>query len=372
MGAKEVNMQRRIRRAFTLVELLVVIGIIAVLISILLPALARARESARTIACASNLREIGQALAGYISENKGVFPASNFYTGLMVTSNGTTVTQAPSTPINGYVHWSSYLYGQTLTQNDARFQTTGGWEMFQCPSLQNGGVPPANTYAANSDGLANEATTAGTLDFQAPRLSYMLNEILTPRSVFTVGFRSAVRPYHFVKTAAVSDPSNLIMATEMWGIQAFMETSSLTGGGAVSNSRRPVSGISASLSGVPGGKPDSAYTLPWASSFVFVGPTTIDHIQADPSSWFPTQSVPPVPDSTLTFVGRNHGAYTLGQVLNSNQPAWDMRKTNFLYVDGHVETKHITDTVNLSQWGSDFYDLDPTGPTNGTVFSTIP
>src|SRR4051794_13616229 len=69
--------------AFTLVELLVVIGIIAGLIAILLPALARAREAARTVACASNIRQIGVATLAYANRNQGDLPVPVLGTNLM-------------------------------------------------------------------------------------------------------------------------------------------------------------------------------------------------------------------------------------------------------------------------------------------------
>jgi prepilin-type N-terminal cleavage/methylation domain-containing protein/prepilin-type processing-associated H-X9-DG protein len=69
----------RTRRGFTLVELLVVIGIVAVMVSILLPSLGRAREAANQTKCLSNLRQLGMAFVMYTNENKGKFPYAARY-----------------------------------------------------------------------------------------------------------------------------------------------------------------------------------------------------------------------------------------------------------------------------------------------------
>ena len=71
--------RERAARGFTLVELLVVIGIIALLVAILLPALTKAREQGNWVACMSNLKQIGNGMLMYANENKGHLPrpASN-------------------------------------------------------------------------------------------------------------------------------------------------------------------------------------------------------------------------------------------------------------------------------------------------------
>lgn len=76
------------RRGFTLVELLVVISIIALLISVLLPALTRARAAADTVKCLSNMRQLGMALTMFSNQRGGYLPAAWANVGPMVRWDG--------------------------------------------------------------------------------------------------------------------------------------------------------------------------------------------------------------------------------------------------------------------------------------------
>src|SRR5687768_8356121 len=74
MWRKESDRSGRTRAGFSLVELLVVCGIIAIVIGILLPALNKARESARRAACLNNVRQLATAALVYVTDNKDYLP----------------------------------------------------------------------------------------------------------------------------------------------------------------------------------------------------------------------------------------------------------------------------------------------------------
>jgi len=74
-----MSFTRSVPRAFTLVELLVVVGIIAILISLLLPSLTRARQSAYAVSCLSNLRQQGMGFFQFAQEHRGAVPSALLY-----------------------------------------------------------------------------------------------------------------------------------------------------------------------------------------------------------------------------------------------------------------------------------------------------
>ena len=140
------------RRAFTLVELLVVIGIIAILMAILLPALNKARIQAQTVACKSNLRQIHQGLLLYANDHNGwIMPPRETFPW---------VNQAGYPGYMAYVSWNQFLakypnYDNANAGYVAR-RAYLSFKIYDCPANGENFAKPSSTWidpAAGSYGL---------------------------------------------------------------------------------------------------------------------------------------------------------------------------------------------------------------------------
>jgi prepilin-type N-terminal cleavage/methylation domain-containing protein/prepilin-type processing-associated H-X9-DG protein len=148
----DIRISRILRsvKAFTLVELLVVIGIIALLISILLPALGRAREAAMGVQCQSNLRQIGQSIIMYAGDNQGLLPYG-YWDGMYNTHTGR---NAFGLTVLYWSNWSVLIqpYMGKAANNYTDNAAIGGTNsairhVFYCPEAEAQGLVLANDNA---------------------------------------------------------------------------------------------------------------------------------------------------------------------------------------------------------------------------------
>jgi prepilin-type N-terminal cleavage/methylation domain-containing protein len=158
-----INNRQKTKRGFTLIELLVVISIIALLIAILLPSLAKARELADRVSCSANIRSMIQSMTIYAQSNNGAFPnipgsASTTYENQAVNPAGYVNTQLPGQVVE---EWYS-------SGNSANFASPLGSLWI---NLILSGQDSPKTFLCPSDPLANHASveydnnaTGGTED----------------------------------------------------------------------------------------------------------------------------------------------------------------------------------------------------------------
>jgi prepilin-type N-terminal cleavage/methylation domain-containing protein/prepilin-type processing-associated H-X9-DG protein len=342
------NRKTQVKPAFTLVELLVVISIIALLLAILMPSLNKARQAAFGIKCGANMRNVGAATLSYTTDYE-YYPCSYFYPD----QNGSFNSLFQITPTYGYAHWSYFVADGGRCKDDA----------FKCPAMPRGGAPRTNPGPKSGDWESGQVDDAGgtsaytsaKTDQQASRMSLTANAAIIPRNKFTPASvqaegGNAQRVNRFVKPAEVSGPSTTIAATEF--NQNWKQIGQDASGGVKSKSHRPIMPFYSFLA-------DSSNVQiygadPSISSFMYHPPgenLTNTNFGIVPSKDLTAVLKDAVLDGPVQInaVGRHHPGQGETAIFGGC--------ANFLYCDGHVERKAVMETMKRYEWGKAFYSL---------------
>jgi prepilin-type processing-associated H-X9-DG protein len=302
--------------AFTLVELLVVIGIIALLISILLPSLNKARQQANLIVCESNLRTVGQLIGIYEANNRGYLPygdaAVNF----------------------GQPNGQEWQWEDVVTLSGQPTQYASGPAYVQANNY--GGGPQGN-QALDFAAVFHDVDTpqfgwslrAGSYNANPRLLPYSWNPTNSSIAWTLDGLTNDTKPCRIRPFSSVQRSSEKMM---IWDGAVYVSGGVITGSNSV-DTQIDGSGYTWGIWGHDFS--DSAPNVPTAE---YADPIAAGNLPGGGNSLTPG-SVTKATQATMNKDAYNYGwlPYSLRFRHNNNT------KANVLFADGHVETRGLTE-----------------------------